>query len=74
MLVATPLKPILQLMNSYFPLKTCCPFITFMPNKPDKYGFKFWLLVEGVESKYVVKILPYLGKLEKKIVKADRWL
>ena len=35
-----------------------------MPNKPDKYGFKFWLLVE-VESKYVVKILPYLGKLEK---------
>ena len=32
-----------------------------MPNKPDKYGLKFWVLVE-VESKYVVAITPYLGK------------
>lgn len=34
-----------------------------MPNKPDKFGLKFWLLVD-VESKYVFNILPYLGKDE----------
>lgn len=32
-----------------------------MPNKPDKYGLKFWSLVE-VNSKYVLSLLPYLGK------------
>ena len=36
-------------------------WITFMPNKPDKYGLKFWTLVE-VASKYVVAQCPYLGK------------
>ena len=35
-----------------------------MPNKPDKFGIKFWLLVE-VESKYVVNLRPYLGAQEK---------
>jgi hypothetical protein len=32
-----------------------------MPNKPDKFGIKFWLLVD-VESKYIVNGFPYLGK------------
>ena len=35
-----------------------------MPNKPDKFGIKFWILVE-VDSKYVCNFLPYLGALEK---------
>lgn len=43
------------------PLKTHCRFITFMSNKPDKYGLKFWDLVE-VSSKYLVSCIPYLGK------------
>ena len=43
------------------PLKSRCKWITFMPNKPDKYGLKFWTLVE-VASKYVVAQIPYLGK------------
>ena len=30
------------------PVKSRCPFITFMPNKPDKYGIKFWVLAESV--------------------------
>ena len=47
-----------------FPMKSRCPFIVFMPNKPDKFGMKFWILVE-VSSKYVCNILPYLGALEK---------
>ena len=37
-----------------------------MPNKPDKYGIKFWLLVE-VDSKYVSNIIPYLGAAEKEM-------
>ena len=32
-----------------------------MPNKPDKFGIKFWLLVDCA-SKYVVDGFPYLGK------------
>ena len=42
------------------PVKSRCPFITFMPNKPDKYGIKFWVLAD-VETKYVANIVPYLG-------------
>ncbi|CAK8681971.1 unnamed protein product [Clavelina lepadiformis] len=47
-----------------FPMKNRCPFIVFMPNKPDKFGMKFWVIAE-VSSKYVCNILPYLGALEK---------
>jgi hypothetical protein len=43
------------------PCKTRCKFIQFMPNKPDKFGIKFWLLVE-VKSKYICNAYPYLGK------------
>jgi len=43
------------------PLKSRCPFIMFMPKKPDKFGVKFWMLVE-VKTKYVVSMIPYLGK------------
>ena len=35
-----------------------------MPNKPDKYGIKFWVIVD-VNSKYVFNIIPYLGAQEK---------
>ena len=35
-----------------------------MPNKPDKFGMKFWIFTE-VDSKYVYNILPYLGALER---------
>ena len=37
-----------------------------MPNKPDKYGIKFWVLVD-VEAKYVANITPYLGAQEKAV-------
>jgi hypothetical protein len=43
------------------PLKSRCPFIMFMANKPDKFGLKFWLLVE-VKTKYIIAMIPYLGK------------
>ena len=35
-----------------------------MPNKPDKYGVKFWVLAD-VETKYVSSIDVYLGAQEK---------
>ena len=46
------------------PLKSRCSFVTFMPNKPDKYGVKFWVLAD-VETKYVSNINVYLGAQEK---------
>ena len=46
------------------PLKSRCSFVTFMPNKPDKYGGKFWVLAD-VETKYVSNIDVYLGAQEK---------
>ena len=50
----------LTIDEQLLPLKTRCKLITFMPNKPDKYGLKFWIMSE-VESKYVSNIQPYLG-------------
>ena len=34
-----------------------------MPNKPDKFGIKFWL-TSDFESKYIVNVFLYLGKDE----------
>jgi uncharacterized ubiquitin-like protein YukD len=34
-----------------------------MPNKPDKFGIKFWL-ASDVKSKYLINGFPYLGKDE----------
>ncbi|KFM74882.1 hypothetical protein X975_01344, partial [Stegodyphus mimosarum] len=41
--------------------KTCCRFFQYVPNKPDKFGIKFWLAID-VNSKYIIKTFPYLGK------------
>lgn len=46
------------------PLKTRCKFIVYMPNKPDKFGMKFWILADN-KSKYVCNMLPYLGAIER---------
>ena len=48
-----------------FPSKVRCRFIQFMPQKPDKYGIKFWLAVD-CESKYFLNGFPYLGKDEER--------
>ena len=47
----------------WFPTKSRCRFIQYMPNKPDKFGVKFWLRVE-VESKYILNAIPHVGKEE----------
>ena len=45
-------------------VKSHCPFITFMPNKPDICGIKFWVLA-NVETKYAANISPYLRAQER---------
>ena len=54
----------LTIDEQLFPMKNRCPFIVYMPNKPDKFGMKVWMLTE-VDSKYVYNIFPYLGALER---------
>lgn len=39
-------------------------FKQYLPNKPDKFGIKFWL-ASDVQTKYVVNEFSYLGKSEK---------
>ena len=48
-----------------FPSKTRCRFTQYMPNKPDKFGIKFWLACD-VKSKYIINGFPYLGKDERR--------
>ncbi|CAF2798515.1 unnamed protein product [Rotaria sp. Silwood2] len=48
-------------MNSYYHLGKKCPFRQFIPQKPDKYGLKFWLCVD-VQSCYVLNAFPYIGR------------
>jgi len=49
-----------------FPTKARYRFTQFMPNKPYKFGIKFWILAE-VKSKYCLNIKPYLGKDEQRV-------
>ncbi|XP_066516461.1 piggyBac transposable element-derived protein 4-like [Hoplias malabaricus] len=48
-----------------FPTKTRCRFTQYMPNKPDKFGIKFWVAADSVTN-YMLNTFPYLGKDEKK--------
>jgi len=41
-----------------FPTEARCRFTQFMPNKPDKFGIKFWILAE---------LNPYLGKDDQRV-------
>jgi hypothetical protein len=49
-----------------FPCKSRCKYTQYMPNKPDKFGIKFWLLAE-LASKYCLAIIPYGGADETRI-------
>jgi hypothetical protein len=45
-----------------FPSKAKCRFTEYMANKPDKFGIKFWMLVDN-DIKYLCNAFPYLGKI-----------
>lgn len=38
-----------------------CPFRQYMPNKPSKYGIKYWSICD-VETKFLLDTEIYLGK------------
>ena len=44
-----------------FPTKARCRFTQYMPNKPDKFGIKFWMAAD-VKTKYILSSFPYMGK------------
>nr|CAH7767135.1 unnamed protein product [Callosobruchus chinensis] len=46
-----------------YPCQSRCPFIQYMPSKPDKYGIKYWLLCDA-QTRYILSGIPYLGKDE----------
>ena len=49
-----------------FLTKVRCQLTQFMPNKPNKFGIKFWLLVDA-QSTHVVNGFPYLCKDDEKL-------
>ncbi|XP_043505326.1 piggyBac transposable element-derived protein 4-like [Polistes fuscatus] len=55
--------PYITINEQLFPTKARCRFTQYMPNKPDKFGIKFWLAFD-VRSKYIINGFPYLGKDE----------
>lgn len=46
--------------------KARCRFTQYLPNKPNKFGIKFWL-ASDVQTKYIVNGFPYLGKDETRV-------
>ena len=56
-------NPYITIDEQLLPCKARCRFIQFMPNKPDKFGLKFWMAVD-TETKYLYNSFPYLGKDE----------
>ena len=56
-------SPYITIDEQLLPCKARCRFIQYMPNKPDKFGIKFWMAVDA-ETKYLYNSFPYLGKDE----------
>lgn len=55
----------LTIDEQLFPTKARCRFTQYMPNKPDKFGIKFWILAD-LNTKYCLNMKPYLGKDEQR--------
>ena len=56
-------SPYITIDEILLPCKARCRFIQYMPNKPDKFGIKFWMAVDA-ETKYLYNSFPYLRKDE----------
>ncbi|CAK9833051.1 PiggyBac transposable element-derived protein 4 [Anthophora retusa] len=54
-----------EIMRKLFSTKARCRFTQYMPNKPDKFGIKFWL-ASDVSTSYIINGFPYLGKDERR--------
>ena len=53
-------QPVMTVDEQLLPSRNRCRFLQYMSNKPDKYGIKFWLLVDN-KTKYCFNQRPYLG-------------
>ena len=56
-------NPYITIDEQLFHCKARCRFIQYMPKKPDKFGIKFWMVVDA-ETKYLYNGFPYVGKDE----------
>lgn len=54
-------SPYLTVDEQLFATKVRCPFTQYMPQKPGKFGIKFWVLADA-SCPYILNIRPYLGK------------
>ena len=45
-------SPYIAIDEQLLPCKARCRSIQYMPNKPDKFGIKFWMAVD-VQTKYL---------------------
>ena len=43
------------------PCRSKCGFIPYMPQKPAKFGIKYWLLSD-IKTSYVLRVIPHVGK------------
>ena len=53
----------ITIYEKLFQTKFRCRFIQYMPNKPNKFGKKFWLAFD-MEFKYIRNAILYLEKDE----------
>ena len=44
-----------------FPCHSKCLFIQYIPQKPAKFGIKFWMICDA-DTYYVSQSFPYIGK------------
>ena len=51
----------ITLDEQLFPTKARCRFTQYMPNKPEKFGIKFWMAADA-QTKYMLHSVPYLEK------------
>lgn len=47
-----------------FPCRSRCCFIQYMPQKPAKFGIKFWMACDA-ETSYILRAEPYVGRQER---------
>ena len=56
-------NPCITIDEQLLSCKLRCRFFQYMPNKPGKFGIKFWMAVDA-ETKYLCNSFAYLGKDE----------
>ena len=56
-------NPNITIYERLLPFKARRRFTQYLPKKPDKFGIKFWMMIDA-ETKYLYNGFLYLGKDE----------